>query len=92
MVVFSDGFSQHDPTKPAQDLRNQGISLFVIANELKNEPPNMDELQIIAGDGHTVYSQNEISKVIEELRKLSNDHCRELPPELTGSAKRLVKS
>lgn len=87
-VVFSDGFSQHDPTKPAQDLRNQGIQLFVIANEIKNEAPNMDELQIMAGNGKPVYNQNEIPKVIEELRKLSNDHCREVPPELAGISKR----
>lgn len=80
VVVFTDGFSQHDPTKPAEDLRKMGVTVYVIAEELPNVEPNFEELWAIAGDKQHVFIQSDLPKVIAQVSTLSRTNCRPLPP------------
>lgn len=81
MVVFTDGFSQHDPTKPSEEIRRLGATIFVIAEELQNVEPNFQELWTIAGDKQHVFIQSDLPKAIAQLSTLSNTNCRPLPGE-----------
>lgn len=75
-VVFSDGFSQFDPTEAAKNLRNNGITVYA-ASATESVPTNSEELQSVTGEETRVYlGQSAFSKLVEEISGISNTCIR----------------
>lgn len=50
MIVFTDGYSQDDPSEVARTLAHEQVHVFSVAVEDINVNPNVEQLKAIASD------------------------------------------
>uniref|UniRef100_A0A915PJS8 VWFA domain-containing protein n=1 Tax=Setaria digitata TaxID=48799 RepID=A0A915PJS8_9BILA len=50
LIIFTDGYSQDDPTKAGRMARSKGIELKAIVVEDENVPPDTEQIIAITGD------------------------------------------
>ena len=54
MLVFTDGYSQDDPSEIAPQLRRERIHVYAVAVEDQQLRPNEEQLKTIASDAQSV--------------------------------------
>uniref|UniRef100_A0A914N0V5 VWFA domain-containing protein n=1 Tax=Meloidogyne incognita TaxID=6306 RepID=A0A914N0V5_MELIC len=54
MIVFTDGYSQDDPSDIAADFRKEKIHIYAVAVEDEELKPNEEQLKVIASDPQSV--------------------------------------
>jgi hypothetical protein len=55
LIVFTDGYSQDDPSEVATDFRKERIHVYAVAVEDSELKPNEDQLKVIATDPQVNY-------------------------------------
>uniref|UniRef100_A0A0M3J2S4 VWFA domain-containing protein n=1 Tax=Anisakis simplex TaxID=6269 RepID=A0A0M3J2S4_ANISI len=73
IIIFTDGYSQEDPSDAALEARKSGIEIDAVAVEDDLVPPDMDQLVMIANGISNVYMASKfeklMSRVMDPLRK-----------------------
>lgn len=54
MIVFTDGYSQDDPSEIAPELRRERIHVYAVAVEDEELKPNEDQLKAIASSPQVI--------------------------------------
>lgn len=60
LIVFTDGYSQDDPSEVATDFRKERIHVYAVAIEDLELKPNEDQLKAIATDPQVNKLKNNI--------------------------------
>lgn len=74
-IVFTDGYSQEDPTEAAIAMRAAGVKMFAAAIEEDDFPPNMDQLRTIADGEQDVFTSRTFDDLRARIRPY-NENCR----------------
>ena len=75
VVVYTDGYSQEDPAKAAEEMRAKGIEMYAVGLSQTEYEPDERQLQVIAGGEDNVF----VNKNGELGAKLAqyNRNCRD---------------
>ncbi|MFH4975099.1 hypothetical protein AB6A40_001808 [Gnathostoma spinigerum] len=63
LILFTDGYSQDDPTEAAQKVYKNSIELDVVAIDDVDVPPNREELKAIVGNRSPIYTEETFGKL-----------------------------
>ncbi|TKR60877.1 hypothetical protein L596_028059 [Steinernema carpocapsae] len=67
IVVFTDGYSQDDPSDAARTVQRKGIHVYAVAVENDEVPPNTEQLLTIASDKQSFFFSKEFSHLKDKL-------------------------
>ncbi|CAK5027294.1 unnamed protein product [Meloidogyne enterolobii] len=75
MIVFTDGYSQDDPSDIAADFRKERIHIYAVAVEDDELKPNEEQLKVIASDPQSVVIGT--AQFVNLKQKVAQPRCRQ---------------